>query len=270
MSDPVPSGGDAVPVSPGGDVAATIPETLSVAAGAAVDDDPERPDDDPAAAPPVRLWDQMREDPQYAPEYLALEAVRRLGPEAATWVERTRARYPGIHPEVLAQIAVRRFVTRARLSGAVSGAAGLPGAVVDVGVLAWTQARMVLHVAAAYGHDPAHPDRATDLLVLQKVHKVAESARLALGVAAGRTRAAELFRRSSTPLQQAMFRLGVRLARMAGIRAVKRAFAKVVPGAAIILGTWANSSATKELADRAHALYRPQAITAGPVEAPRS
>ena len=29
---------------------------------------------------------------------------------------------------------------------------------VDVGVLAWTQARMVLHIAAAYGLDPTHPD----------------------------------------------------------------------------------------------------------------
>jgi hypothetical protein len=65
--------------------------------------------------------------------------------------------------------------------------------VLDVGVLAWTQARMVLHIAAAYDVDPVHTDRATDLLVLQRVHKVAESARLALGVAAGRERADALF-----------------------------------------------------------------------------
>ena len=67
----------------------------------------------------------------------------------------------------------------------MSGATGLPGAVVDVGVLAWTQARMVLHMAAAYGVDPTDPERATDLLVLQRVHKVAETARLALGRGGG-------------------------------------------------------------------------------------
>nr|WP_245730675.1 EcsC family protein [Micromonospora pallida] len=211
---------------------------------------------DAPEAPPARLWDRMREDPQYAPEHLALEAVRRLGPEAARWAERTRAEQPGISTEALADQAVRRFVNRARLSGAVSGAAGLPGAVIDVGVLAWTQARMVLHVAAAYGVDPRHTDRATDLLVLQKVHKVAESARLALGVAAGRERAGALFGRGSQQaLGRVMLKLGVRLAQMAGVRAAKRVFAKVVPGAAIILGTWANSSATKDLARRSRALY---------------
>ncbi|MFY1627742.1 EcsC family protein [Micromonospora sp. WMMD723] len=212
---------------------------------------------DAPEAPPARLWDRMRDDPQYAPEHLALEAVRRLGPEAAQWVARARAERPDATADQLAEQAIRRFVNRARLSGAVSGAAGLPGAVIDVGVLAWTQARLVLHVAAAYGTDPVHPDRATDLLVLQKVHKAAEAARLALGVAAGRERAGALFGHAAqNPLGRVMLQLGVRLARMAGVRAAKRVFAKVVPGAAIILGTWANSSATKDLAERAQALYR--------------
>ncbi|MFI9526860.1 EcsC family protein [Micromonospora rosaria] len=211
----------------------------------------------PPEGPPATLWDRMRQDPQYAPEHLALEAVRRLGPEAARWAERVRAEQPGLSPDALADLAVRRFVNRARLSGAVSGAAGLPGAVLDVGVLAWTQARMVLHVAAAHGVDPTHPDRAADLLVLQKVHKVAATARLALGVAAGRERAGALFGTGAqSPLGRVMLRLGVRLAQMAGVRAAKRVFAKVVPGAAIILGTWANSSATKDLAGRAGQLYR--------------
>ncbi|SCL24248.1 EcsC protein family protein [Micromonospora rhizosphaerae] len=217
---------------------------------------PAAPPDAPEA-PPARLWDRMREDPQYAPEHLALEAVRRLGPEAAHWAARERSERPDFPADELADQAVRRFVNHARLSGAVSGAAGLPGAVIDVGVLAWTQARLVLHVAAAYGVDPVHPDRATDLLVLQKVHKVAETARLALGVAAGRERAGALFGKAGErPIGRVMLQLGVRLAQMAGVRAAKRIFAKVVPGAAIILGTWANSSATRDLAERARALYR--------------
>ncbi|WP_372444101.1 EcsC family protein [Micromonospora antibiotica] len=228
--------------------------------GVAVTAVPGAPAGDPGdapEAPPARLWDRMREDPQYAPEHLALEAVRRLGPEAAQWLAKARAERPDATADQLAEQAIRRFVNRARLSGAVSGAAGLPGAVIDVGVLAWTQARLVLHVAAAYGADPEHPDRATDLLVLQKVHKAAETARLALGVAAGRERAGALFGHAAqNPLGRVMLQLGVRLARMAGVRAAKRVFAKVVPGAAIILGTWANSSATKDLAERAQTLYR--------------
>ncbi|WP_084557087.1 EcsC family protein [Couchioplanes caeruleus] len=198
----------------------------------------------------------MKADPQYAPEHLALEAVRRIGPQARGWAERAREEQPGVSGEALADQAVKRFLNHARLSGAVSGAAGLPGAVVDVGVLAWTQARMVLHIAAAYGVDPAGSERATDLLVLQRVHKVAETARLALGVAAGRERASLLFAGvADRPLTGVMLRLGVKLAQMAGVRAAKRMFAKIVPGAAVVLGTWVNSAATKDLARRTRELY---------------
>ncbi|WP_249713801.1 EcsC family protein [Rhizomonospora bruguierae] len=213
--------------------------------------------EDAELAPPRGLWARMREDPQYAPEHLALEAVRRLGPEARDWARRVRHERPELGADALAEVAVKRFLTLARLSGAVSGAAGLPGAVVDVGVLAWTQARMVLHVAAAYGVDPVHPERAADLLVLQRVHKAAGGARIALAVAAGRERASVLLARAAVkPLGQAMLRLGVKLAQMAGVRAAKRVFAKLVPGAAIVLGTWVNSSATAALARRTVAHYR--------------
>lgn len=212
---------------------------------------------DDTAIPPGTLWARMKADPQYAPEHLALEAVRRLGPEAAQWHTRLRAERPELGPDQLADVAIRHFTTLARVSGAVSGAAGLPGAVLDVGVLAWTQARLVLHVAAAYDTDPAAPERATDLLVLQRVHKVAETARTALGVAAGRERASRIFTgQSGRPLAPVLMRLSLKLAQMAGIRAAKRMFAKVVPGAGIILGTWANSAATKDLAKRSKEHYR--------------
>jgi EcsC family protein len=208
-------------------------------------------------APPSGLWSRMKADPQYAPEHLALEAVRRLGPEAAVWAARIRLDRPDITAEALADLAVRRFTNLARISGAVSGAAGLPGAVLDVGVLAWTQARMVLHIAAAYEQDPTAAERATDLLVLQRVHKAAEAARLALGVASGRERASLLFADTAgRPLSGVMFKLGVKLAQMAGVRAAKRMFAKMIPGAAVVLGTWVNSAATKDLAKRARELYR--------------
>lgn len=209
-------------------------------------------------APSGTLWSRMKSDPQYAPEHLAHDAVRRLGPEAAQWAERVRAEQPGITPDALADLAVKRFTTLARISGAVSGATGLPGAVLDVGVLAWTQCRMVLHIAAAYGHDPAAPERASDLLVLQRVHKAADTARLALGVAAGRERASRLFTEvAGHPLSRVILTLGVRLAQMAGVRASRRVFAKIVPAAAAVLGTWVNSAATRDLASRSRARFQP-------------
>ncbi len=201
-----------------------------------------------ASTPPGSLWSRMKADPQYAPEHLALEAVRRLGPEAAEWAARTREERPEITPDELATLAAKHFTALARLSGALSGVTGLPGAVVDVGVLAWTQARMVLHIAAAHGVDPAAGERATDLLVLQRVHKVAESARTALGVAAGRERASRFFADSQGGT---LVKLSLKLARMAGVRAARKVFAKVVPGAGVILGTWVNSAATRDLARRA-------------------
>jgi uncharacterized protein (DUF697 family) len=217
----------------------------------------DEPDLDGTQLPPQSLWQKMKADPQYAPEHLALDAVQRLGPQAQAWVDGTRARYPGIPADTVAQIAVRRFTTFARLSGAAAGATGLPGAVLDIGVLAWTQARMVLHIAAAYGVDPTDPERATDLLVLQKVHKVAQTARTALAVARGHEQAGALFGKgASAPMTQVFVQLGLKLAQMAGVKAAKKLFAKMVPGAAIILGTWANSSATKELAQRTLVLYQ--------------
>ncbi|WP_097326015.1 EcsC family protein [Paractinoplanes atraurantiacus] len=218
---------------------------------------PQRPVLAETAEPPGSLWSRMKADPQYAPEHLALEAVRRLGPEAAEWTRLTRADHPELTPDQLADLAIKRFTTLARISGAAAGATGLPGAVLDVGVLAWNQARMVLHVAAAYDHDPTAPERATDLLVLQRVHKAAQTARLALGVAAGRERASRLLGEATArPLSGAMVRLGVKLAGMAGVQSAKKIFAKMIPGAAVVLGTWANSAATKNLAVRTRELYR--------------
>ena len=220
--------------------------------------------EDPTAAPPVGLWEKMKADPQYAPEHLALEAVHRLGPQARDWVLDTRRRNPMAPTDEIAKMAIAKFTNLARLSGATSGVAGLAGAVVDIGVLAWTQARMVLHIAAAYGIDPTDQARATDLLVLQRVHKYAEGARLALGVAQGRESAGALLAMSRTPLGRALGQLSVKLAKMAGVRAVKRLAAKMVPGAAVVLGAWANSSATTDLAQRAVAMYRTPTLALPP------
>jgi hypothetical protein len=207
--------------------------------------------------PPGTLWSRMRSDPQYAPEHMAIEAVRLLGPEAAVWTAHVREEFPDLTREELAALAIKRFTTLSRISGAISGSGDLPGAVLDVGVLAWTHSRMVLHLAAAYGLDPAAGERAADLLVLQRVHKGPSTARRALGVAAGRERASRLFAGVAVrPLSGVVVKLGVRLSQMAGVRTATRVFAKVMPGAKIMLGTWVNSAATRDLADRACSRYR--------------
>jgi hypothetical protein len=201
----------------------------------------------------------MRADPEYAPEHLAIEAVTRIGPKMVLELRKLRAMNPGAPPDALASMVVYRYTNHARLSGAVSGAVGLAGAVLDVGVLAWTQAKMVLLIAVIYGRDPADPERATELLVLQGVHKYTETARAALQVARGRQGIDTLLPDKRRPLNQMLMRLGLKLAQMAGIKAAKRIFAKIVPGAAIILGSFANAGATKALAQKAMALYsRPQ------------
>ncbi|MFB9180488.1 EcsC family protein [Dactylosporangium sucinum] len=206
--------------------------------------------------PPSGLWQKMKADPEYAPEHLALEAVSRLGPRMARELDKLKGQNPGAPPDALANMIVYRYVNQSRLSGAVSGAVPLAGAVLDIGVLAWTQARMVLMLAANYGADPAHPDRAAELLVLQNVHKYAQTARTALAVAKGRERFDALLPQDRPTVGRVMVKLGLKLAQMAGVRAAKKMLAKVVPGAGIILGGVTNGNATKALGGRAITLYR--------------
>jgi hypothetical protein len=208
------------------------------------------PADRPALLPEGVLA-AMRADPTHAPEHLALAAVERLGPEAHTSVIKLRAQFPTATDANLAKLVRDRFVRQARLSGAAAGVAGAPGAVIDFGVLAWTQARMVLHLAAVHRHDPRERERAAELLVLTGVHKYQSAAEKALDVAARKAPVTSLIQtRGGSWLQ-----LAGALAQMVGLRAIKRAVAKVVPFASVPLGAIANSSATGKLARETIALY---------------
>ncbi|MFI5907874.1 EcsC family protein [Dactylosporangium sp. NPDC051541] len=206
--------------------------------------------------PPAGLWEKMKADPEYAPEHLALEAVTRLGPKMAAELGKLKGQNPGAHPDALADMIVYRYVNQSRLSGAVGGAVPVAGALLDVGVLAWTQARMVLMLAANFGVDPAHPDRAVDLLVLQGIHKYTQTARTALAVARGRENVSALLPHERPEVRKVLMRLGLKLAQMAGVRAVKKMAAKVIPGLAIILGSVTNGNATRALGGRAITMYR--------------
>ena len=128
-------------------------------------------------------------DPGYAPEHVAAEAVRRLGPEAGAWVARLRSRYPDASPDGLARIAARECTRLARRRGA---AAGTVGALATIGVFAHAQSRLVLTIAAAYGFDPTSEARARELVRILRVPRfteptvaaLADSGRLMAGYAA--------------------------------------------------------------------------------------
>ncbi|GAA2022725.1 hypothetical protein [Polymorphospora rubra] len=191
--------------------------------------------------------------PGFAPELLALAAVRRRGPAAARWAERLRTEYPAATPDGLARLATRRFVRLAGAGGAVSAAAGLLAPLAELAAVAWTQTDLVLHVAAAYGHDPEHPDRAVELLVLTQVHPDEAFARAAVDAALGARPDGELPARRAA---EAAWRLATPLAAQAGGWLALRLAARLLPGAALLAATAGDSAAAQRLAARAVARYR--------------
>ncbi|GAB3053420.1 hypothetical protein GCM10027186_00400 [Micromonospora schwarzwaldensis] len=196
---------------------------------------------------------RLRDHPGFAPELLALAAVDALGPRARSWVEQVRRAYPAADADGVARLATRRFVRMAGTGGALAAGAGVFAPAAELAAVLWTQANLVLHLAAAYGRDPAHPDRAAELLVLMSVHPDDGAARAALAAARaadvpadgpwGRT--AEAAWRLATPVvAQAGGWLGLRLA------------ARLVPGAAVLAAVTGGTAAAERLAARAVTRYR--------------
>lgn len=207
------------------------------------------PADAPAVAPGVRIL----EHPEYAPELLALAAVRTLGPEAESWVRRTRDDYPTASAHGLARLAVRRFVRLAVAGGAAASAAGLLVPFATPAVLAWTQARLVLHLAAAFGKDPTAVDRAVELLVLTRIHPDEATARQALRTAH------DAPGRGEPPVHRAVdaaWRLATPFAARTSAWLALRYASRRLPGLGLLAGAAAASAETERLAARAIAHYR--------------
>jgi hypothetical protein len=211
-------------------------------------------DEKPPTLPPGLLA-RMRADPTHAPEYLAVAAVETFGPEADRWVRTFRAKNPTVTEAYVALSVRARFVRLSSYSGAAAGVAGAVGAILDIGVLAWNQARMLLHLAAVYGFDPTDPERAAEMLVLRGIQTKLDTARTAVDVARRKQDATALLQRVPTGRGRGLATLTWELARMAGMTAAKRAVLKIVPFAAVPLGALANASATKKLADEAARFY---------------
>ncbi|MGW4498137.1 hypothetical protein ACWENR_05905 [Micromonospora sp. NPDC004336] len=196
---------------------------------------------------------RVLDHPGFAPELLALAAVEAIGPGARDWAQRLRDAYPDASADGLARLATRRFVRQAGAGGATAALAGLFAPVAELAAVLWTQANLVLHLAAAYGRDPAHPDRAAELLVLTRVHPGPESARAALAAA----RAADGPGEAPWPrAAEAAWRLAAPLTAQAAGWLALRAASRLLPGVAALAAAAGDAAAAERLAARAITAYR--------------
>ncbi|MFD1084770.1 hypothetical protein [Micromonospora andamanensis] len=201
---------------------------------------------------------RVLDHPGFAPELLALTAVEVLGPGAAQWVRRLRELYPGAGADGLARLATRRFVRQAGVGGAGAALTGVFAPVVELAAVLWSQANLVLHLAAAYGHDPAHPDRAAELLTLTQVHPDVASAGSAVAAARAAQGPAE---EPGLRAMEAAWRLAAPLAAQAGGWLALRLASRLLPGMAALTAAAGNSAAAERLAARAVTRYRPQRLS---------
>ena len=208
---------------------------------------------------PERLWRRLRADPTHAPQHLALAAADRWGEQARQYAERVRRDHPEATPQQLARMIKSRHALLARMEGAAAGvpASVAPGAgtalalLPDVAALAWLQSRMVVHIAAVYGHDTTDQDMAAELLVLQGFYTTTDAARVALTEASKRvaTRLVNTYIKGSTLI------LLKQLFRYVGIKFTRTGLLKAIPFVAIPLGAVVNETATRSLARRAIKYY---------------
>ncbi|MEV0131727.1 hypothetical protein AB0H83_25100 [Dactylosporangium sp. NPDC050688] len=201
-------------------------------------------------------------NPAYLPEFLALSAVARLGAGARERVAWYAVNYPDADGDAVGRAITREFVRRARRQGFAAGAAGSLGLLVEAAGVNWLHAKLVLHLAAAHGHDPLDRQRAAELLVLQRVYAEIETAEAALLAAeqAQRSRRAGSgvgVARLASPLGRA---IGGGLLQAAGVRIARRA----VPGIGPVLGAVAAVRSTEAIAMRATRYYRRKAKPADP------
>jgi uncharacterized protein (DUF697 family) len=199
--------------------------------------------------PPKRLWDRLLAEPDRAPEYIALAAAERFGPQAAEWV---RIAGPGHTPAELARVAFKKHVRLARLEGGALGVGGVITAAPDLVALLWIQSRMVFYIAAAYGYDPQHPMRPAEYLALQGLYETPAEARQALDGVGKRMAQAMVERALSSRRSDA---LHLRLAKYIAKRMARRYAGRLIPFIGAPIGAIQNASATKQLGELALNYY---------------
>jgi EcsC protein family len=199
--------------------------------------------------PPKRVWDRILAEPDRAPEYIALAAAERFGPQAAEWV---RIAGPGHTPEELARVAFKKHVRLARLEGGALGVGGAITAAPDLVALLWLQSRMVFYIAAAYGYDPEHPMRPAEYLALQGLYDTPAQARQALDGVGKRMAFAMAERALSSRKTDA---LHLRLAKYIAKRLARRYAGRLIPFIGAPIGAVQNGNVTKQLGERTLRYY---------------
>lgn len=190
---------------------------------------------------PQSLWNRILAEPDRAPEYIALAAAERFGPQAEEWL---RIAGPGHTPDELAQVAHRKHVRLARLEGAALGVGGIFTAAPDIVALIWIQSRMTFYIAAAYGYDPNHPMRPAELLALQGFYDTPADARAALDGVGKRLAQAAVERALSTRSTESLQR---RLGKYIARRLARRYAGRLIPFVGAPLGAIQNGGVTKEV-----------------------
>ncbi|MFF6772158.1 hypothetical protein ACFY8W_01175 [Streptomyces sp. NPDC012637] len=122
----------------------------------------------------------MMAAPGRLPESLAVFAQRRLGPGADRAVRRMHAARPDASSDELRTRVVARGVRTASTEGAFVGGPFILFVPFAFCAALLSQTRSVLELAALEGKDPADPERAAELLVLQGVYEDTDAARVAL------------------------------------------------------------------------------------------
>ena len=200
--------------------------------------------------PPKRVWERIIAEPDRAPEYIALAAAERFGPQAAAWV---RIAGPGHTPEELARIAFKKHVRLSRLEGGALGIGGAITAAPDLVAILWIQSRMVFYIAAAYGYDPSHPMRPAEYLALQGLYDTPAEAREALdGIG---KRMAQAMVEKALEGNRRTDALHLRVAKYIAKRMARRYAGRLVPFIGAPLGMIQNGNATKQLGRRALSYY---------------
>jgi hypothetical protein len=199
--------------------------------------------------PPKRLWDRLLSEPDRAPEYIALAAAERFGPQAEEWVKNAGA---GHTPEELARVAFKKHVRLARLEGGALGVGGAITAAPDLVGLLWIQSRMVFYIAAAYGYDPQHPMRPAEYLALQGLYETPAEARRALDGVGKRMAQAMAERALSGRRSDA---LHLKLAKYIARRLARRYAGRLIPFIGAPIGAIQNGGVTKQLGEQALKYY---------------
>ena len=203
----------------------------------------------------------MLDHPGFAPELLALAAVRASGPARPSGPRGCATAYPDAPADGLARLATRRFVRSAGAGGATAALAGLFAPLAELAAVLWTHAEPGAAPGGgvrqgsgasgpggrAAGADPGAPGRGERARRRWPPREAAGDP-----VEGAWPRAAE-----------AAWRLAAPLTAQAGGWVALRLAARLLPGAAVLAAALGDAAAADRLAARAMAAYRPRPALAG-------